>query len=320
MSENGAPSLRHAGKHMRWKLVSLVAAFGRFSRPHTIVATTLQVVGLFVLAGGQREPGASGLLFLALTLASGLAANVYIVGLNQLADVAIDRVNKPYLPLASGELSLRQGRAIVVVTGLLAASLAAVLGPLLLLTVGLSLAIGTIYSLPPLHLKRRPVWAALSIAFVRGLVANFGLFLHFHQRFQPSAAVPWAVVGGLAAFFFGFGLVIALYKDIPDLAGDRQYGVRTFTVRLGPQRVFGAGRWLLTGFYLAPMAMAVDQLPRLDGAVLLVAHVLIVALFWAISRTVNPAEPAAITRFYLFLWSLFYAEYILLGLREIIRL
>ena len=31
-----------------------------------------------------------------------LLANVYIVGLNQLSDIEIDRVNKPELPLASG--------------------------------------------------------------------------------------------------------------------------------------------------------------------------------------------------------------------------
>jgi homogentisate phytyltransferase/homogentisate geranylgeranyltransferase len=39
--------------------------------------------------------------------------NVCIVGLNQVYDVAIDKVNKPYLPLASGEFSMRTGIALV---------------------------------------------------------------------------------------------------------------------------------------------------------------------------------------------------------------
>ncbi len=39
-----------------------------------------------------------------------LLMNIAIVGLNQLTDVEIDRVNKPYLPLASGELTIPQVR------------------------------------------------------------------------------------------------------------------------------------------------------------------------------------------------------------------
>lgn len=42
---------------------------------------------------------------------------------NQLFDVDIDRINKPNLPLASGELSMSQGGAIVAATA--AAALAA---------------------------------------------------------------------------------------------------------------------------------------------------------------------------------------------------
>lgn len=46
-------------------------------------------------------------------LASALLANVAIVGFNQIFDVAIDRINKPYLPLASGEMRPARAWAIV---------------------------------------------------------------------------------------------------------------------------------------------------------------------------------------------------------------
>ncbi|RWW04037.1 hypothetical protein GW17_00032757 [Ensete ventricosum] len=39
--------------------------------------------------------------------------NIYIVGLNQVYDIEIDKVNKPNLPLASGEYSLRTGVAVI---------------------------------------------------------------------------------------------------------------------------------------------------------------------------------------------------------------
>ncbi|XLR30996.1 hypothetical protein S83_058896, partial [Arachis hypogaea] len=42
-----------------------------------------------------------------------LFMNIYIVGLNQLSDIEIDRINKPYLPLASGEYSVGTGVTIV---------------------------------------------------------------------------------------------------------------------------------------------------------------------------------------------------------------
>ena len=42
-----------------------------------------------------------------------LLMNICIVGLNQIFDVPIDRVNKPYLPLASGEFSAGTGTSLV---------------------------------------------------------------------------------------------------------------------------------------------------------------------------------------------------------------
>jgi homogentisate phytyltransferase/homogentisate geranylgeranyltransferase len=295
-----------------------LSAFVRFTRPHTFIATTLQVTGLFLIAGGA-QPGIVNSWFVwLLALVSSLAINLYIVGLNQLTDVGIDLINKPYLPLASGEFSLRLGRWIVGLSGLLAIGLAALQSSYMFVTIGLALLVGTLYSLPPWRLKSRPVWAALCVAFVRGFVVNVGLYLHFHQIFQPASPIPWLLVGGLATFFFGFGLVIAIYKDIPDLAGDRQFGIRTFSISLGPVRVFNSGRWLLTAFFLVPISAALLQLPQLGAAVYLLAQIGLIALFWFLSWDVDPAEPAAITRFYMFLWALFYAQYILLSIQVVV--
>lgn len=285
------------------------ATFLRFARLHTIVATALQVVGLFIIAGGRPSDWSAVLL----ALFSCLAANVYIVGLNQITDVDIDRINKPELPLASGELSRRAAIVIVAICGVTAVLLAATQSIYLLATVLISLLVGTLYSLPP-RWKERPFLAALSIALVRGFVANVGLFLHFHQTVAPDTAVPWPYLGAIALFFFGYGLVIALFKDIPDLAGDRRFDIRTFAVRLGPGRIFDIGRWVMTGFYVAPIVALAPGLPRPGSLVMLFGHGLLLALFWGVSRRILPADPASMRRFYLFFWGLFYAEYILLSL------
>ena len=61
--------------------------------------------GLYAIAAA--EPGAApGLGDLLATLVAGLTVNIAIVGVNQITDVEIDRVNKPFLPIAAGDLSL----------------------------------------------------------------------------------------------------------------------------------------------------------------------------------------------------------------------
>ena len=122
--------------------MSNLGAFVRFSRPHTVVATTVQVAALLILAGGAGSQTSSVAPAFLATWVAALALNIYIVGLNQITDVAIDRLNKPYLPLASGAYTVGQGWAIVLASGLLALLLALVQGPFLSLPVGIALAIG----------------------------------------------------------------------------------------------------------------------------------------------------------------------------------
>lgn len=297
----------------------MFSVLARFSRPHTIIATSVQVIALFLIAGGSEVLSAQSLGVVLMTLLTCLALNVYIVGLNQITDVDIDRINKPNLPLASRELSMRAGRAVVLAAAAIALVGGAIEGSFLLLTVTIIMAIGTAYSLPPLRLKRFSLWAALSIALARGVIANVGVGLHYNQVFGGLAGFSPLTLAVLGAFFFGFGLVIAIYKDIPDLVGDRLYDIKTFTVQLGPERAFNLGRIILTAGYLGLMAVAVTRLPSPAGFLLLVAQALLLGLFWAVSSRVNPNQQTALPRFYMFLWGLFYAQYVVLSVYQITR-
>lgn len=298
--------------------VKALRALYEFGRPHTLAATSFQAVGVFaiVVAG---EPLSLGLLVvLLLAWIGSLAANLYVVGLNQLYDQEIDRVNKPYLPLASGDLTLRAGRGIVLAAGLVALLVGIGAGSYLLGTLVVVMAIGTLYSAPPLRLKTRAGWAALSIALARGLAANAGLYLYYtHALVPPYPLSPAALFWGLS-FFFLFGVVIALYKDIPDWVGDQQYRVYTFAVVLGRERVFRLGRGLLSGMYLLTAAAGLFLLPGPGGLALALVHAAAWALFWLRSRLTDPADPRAMMRLYLLLWALFYAEYVILGVYRLL--
>ena len=297
--------------------ISWLRAFWRFSRPHTIIGTSLSVLALYLIAIAENGLPALTLTphTLILTLLACLCGNVYIVGLNQLEDVEIDRINKPQLPLASGEFSRSQGLGIVVTTGILAIAIAALQSLYLLAMVGVSLLIGTAYSLPPMRLKRFPFWASICIFTVRGIVVNLGLFLHFNSLFQsptpnPQPLIPPSV-WALTAFVVVFTVAIALFKDVPDMEGDRKYNISTFTLKLGQKRIFNLSRWVITSSYLGMVLAGFFHLPGVNRPFLISTHLALLGVLWVRSWRVDLSDKASVTRFYQFIWKLFFLEYLL---------
>ncbi|MGG6237067.1 homogentisate phytyltransferase [Nodosilinea sp. AN01ver1] len=314
------------GKRLRFTQAPLswLYALWKFWRPHTVIGTSLSVLGIAAIALadlGSDDIPAPGLLLkiVGLTVAACLLGNLYIVGLNQLEDIAIDRVNKPHLPLAAGEFSVADGSLIVAAAGLGAIVLALLGGPWLLATVGLSLAIGTAYSLPPLRLKRFPFWASVCILSVRGAIVNLGLFLHISDRLNLSLTVP-GKVWALTVFILLFSIAIALFKDIPDIEGDRRYGISTLSLKLGQRTVFKLALGILTLCYLG-MALAAPWLTGINQQFLAGSHLLVLALLWWISRRSPYTGQAAIgqgkltyPQFYQFIWKLFFLQYLIFPL------
>jgi homogentisate phytyltransferase/homogentisate geranylgeranyltransferase len=119
--------------------------------------------------------------------------NVFIVGINQLEDVEIDRINKPFLPIAAGELAGRgpaDRRACAVVPLVLAvtqgwpsSSPSAPAGH------------RAAYSVPPLRLKRFPRSPSLSITVRAAVVVNLGVWLHFAATFGGGTTSAPAACG-----------------------------------------------------------------------------------------------------------------------------
>ncbi|MGC1305792.1 MAG: homogentisate phytyltransferase [Phormidesmis sp.] len=297
-------------------------AFWKFSRPHTIIGTSLSVTALLAiaLASPMLESIAweSVLSSWLIAWIACLCGNVYIVGLNQVEDIAIDRINKPELPIASGEFTKAQGQWLVGLTGGGAIALSLLSQNIfLILTVGLSLIIGTAYSLPPIRLKRYPFWASVCILVVRGAIVNLGLYLYFATQLGLGTAIPvriWA----LMLFVLVFSFVIAIFKDIPDLEGDRQFNISTYTLQLGRKKVFSLARWVLT-FCYGGLILAAPFLPGVQPFFLILAQSLGILSFWWLSRRVDlDSSPVrkdiSYPDFYQFIWKLFFAEYLIFPL------
>lgn len=289
-----------------------LSSFWKFSRPHTIIGTSLSVFALYLISIATTGHDLTLINFeqmLAVWLAC-VCGNVYIVGLNQLCDIEIDRINKPNLPLASGEFTPQQGRLIVGITGILALLIAGLSGHWLFATVAISLLLGTAYSLPPIRLKQFPFWAAFCILTVRGIIVNIGLFLHYGDKLNGREALnPY--VWTLTLFILLFTVAIAIFKDVPDLEGDKKYNINTFTIVIGKLAVFNLSRWVITICYFGMIIAGCFWLTSLNLGFFIASHILLLALLWWRSRNVNLEERKAITDFYQFIWKLFFLEYLL---------
>lgn len=99
-------------------------ALYKFTRPHTIRGTILASIAGTVRAlkdtpgaiatadwGGMLPRAVIGMIAL-------LLGNAFIVGINQIYDDEIDKMNKPFLPVASGEMSRRFAWATVLTAGI----------------------------------------------------------------------------------------------------------------------------------------------------------------------------------------------------------
>ena len=181
-----------------------------------------------------------------------------------------------------------------------------------LVAVSVALAVGYAYSCPPLRLKRYAALAAGSITFVRSLVVNLGVWLHVAGT--PISAGVWALIAVTVPFSFA----IAVLKDVPDIEGDRRFGIATFSVRLGPRPVLAVGVGALT---LGGLGMAVAGPLLLDAAnpaVLVAGHLLGLAALWRWALRVDPTDPIAFADFYQRVWQLFFCEYLLVPLAYLV--
>nr|AKM76558.1 AT3G11945-like protein [California macrophylla] len=287
----------------------------RFLRPHTIRGTAL---GSFALVARALIENTHLIRWsLVLKALSGLFAlicgNGYIVGINQIYDIGIDKVNKPYLPIAAGDLSVQSAWLLVVFFAVAGLSIVGWnFGPFITSLYSLGLFLGTIYSVPPLRMKRFPVAAFLIIATVRGFLLNFGVY--YATRAALGLAFQWSSpVVFITSFVTVFALVIAITKDLPDVEGDRKFQISTLATKLGVRNIAYLGSGLLLLNYIASVLAAIYMPQAFRRSIMIPVHsVMALSLIYQ-TRALEQANytKEAISGFYRFIWNLFYAEYII---------
>ncbi len=257
----------------------------RLARPFTLLPPLLGIVSGAVCAFGSAhnpDPARRVTWAVVLTVAIGSlcasAMNAASNIVNQIADLEIDRKNKPDRPLVTGEVGMGGAWALASVLYVLsivptwlvvpyphvsfAERMAA---PLHLHAAFFIYCVGAlatfVYSFPAFgRSKRHWFWANFTIAVTRG-----GLLKVAGWSFVASVlhGEAWAL-GGIFAFFL---LGATSTKDFSDMEGDRAHGCITLPVRFGVARAAK----LMAPFFVLPWLLipAFTWLPgnwRLTGS------------------------------------------------------
>jgi 4-hydroxybenzoate polyprenyltransferase len=224
----------------------------RFTRPATLAAPVAGVVGGAVAARGGWPPDPLMILF---AVASAILLTGASNGLNQIADIETDRINRADRPLPSGRMSPREAWALTMALLAGAVALAAPCGLGYLACVLLTVPVTSAYSFRPLRTKRLPFAANATIATPRGLFLVLAGWAVGGGLFRAEA---W-VLGGIAwVYVFGASTT----KDFADAEGDRATGCVTLPILLGPRRAARfVAPFLVAPYLLFPLLGAARLLP-----------------------------------------------------------
>ncbi len=224
------------------------------SRPLRVVFVVLLLaVGSAIAIHGTHPQIVSNWLditSLVILFLSYYCAWMFAVGVNDLADVEIDKISNSSRPLASGALTednLRGANFLFLVWSLIGAFL---VGNQILFLLVATLVASYIYSAPPLRLKRFPAVSNFLMALSYLAVVASGFFVLSSDKATRAFPMTWLllIVVGVA--------LGASVKDIKDIDGDRRSGIWTIPVLFGERigkRVVGV--MILIALMLVPAAL-----------------------------------------------------------------
>jgi 4-hydroxybenzoate polyprenyltransferase len=232
--------------------VSKLKAYVDLARPFTLLPPALGVLSGAVTgwgAGHHKLPITLELLIpVALGTLMAAVLNSANNAINQIYDLAIDRVNKPKRPLPTGALTMGEAWAFTLVSFAVAWALAWPVAPagrrecfwIVVVTTFLCWA----YSAPPLRTKRRGMWANVTIAIPRGVLLKVA---GWSTVKTVLGLEPWYIGAVFGLFLLGASTT----KDFADIEGDRADGCQTLPILYGVTKA----AWIIAPFFVLPFAL-----------------------------------------------------------------
>ncbi len=172
-----------------------------------------------------------------------ILAGPIVCGMSQAAndwcDRHVDAINEPYRPIPSGRIPGKWGLWIAIFMSGAAAIIGLALGPWGFGATLVAIAAAWAYSTEPVRLKRSGILGP-------GLVGlSYESLPWFTGAAVLSAGAPsWPIV--ITALLYGIGAHgIMTLNDFKALEGDRQMGVNSLPVTLGPRRAALVAAWVM---------------------------------------------------------------------------
>lgn len=222
---------------------------------------------------GVSPWGHWGLVLLGVVLAGPVVCGMSQAA-NDWCDRHVDAINEPDRPIPSGRIPGRWGLWIAMAMSVLSLLIGWQLGPWGFGATLVGVAAAWAYSAEPLRMKRSGIWGP-------GLVGlSYESLPWFTGAAVLSAGAPsWEIVW--IALLYGIGAHgIMTLNDFKALQGDRQMGVNSLPVTLGPDRAARVACWVM----LIPQVLVILSLAEW-GRPLHASAVLLLGLgqLWAMS-------------------------------------
>jgi len=195
------------------------------------------------------------------------------VGLNDLIDVDIDKISNADRPLIKGVINVKEYKVITFLLACLALVVAYSVSYHFLIFIMIFMVLYTVYSMPPLKLKRIPILATFLIASaaLSLVMAGFSLPGHEYLVSFPSYLI------GLILISLTFSVTM---KDVKDIEGDKAAGIMTVPTLLGSRSGKKAvGVLVLLSYLVAPLL-----LPRFFPSLLGLALIFGVISYFVINK------------------------------------
>lgn len=250
----------------------------RLIRPLNAVMFLAGVALGGLLGGGVEAFADDSLRALLLAMGSAALIGAGANAINDVFDVAIDRVNRPDRPLPSGAVSVGVARGLWFGLSLIGVGLGALVSPLHL-GIGIG-AVGLLYGYSA-WLKRVPLAGNLAVATILGVAILYG-----GLAVGPAGGALWLGAG----FAFGSTLAREVTKDIEDMVGDAAENARTIPLVAGPWVAAGLVLFVIGGT-LAALPFGLPVLGSDFLALALPAAALLVAAAWALLSAHREALP-----------------------------
>ncbi len=201
-----------------------------------------------VVASGVPVLSAPSQVLLGMVLAGPVVCGMSQAA-NDWCDRHVDAINEPARPIPSGAIPGRWGLWIALAMSVLALVLGSALGPWGFGATVFGVVAAWAYSAEPVRLKRSGI-------FGPGLVGLCyeGLPWFTGAAVLSAGAPAWPVV--MLALLYALGAHgIMTLNDFKALEGDRQTGVRSLPVTLGPERAARVACWVMVLPQLAVVAL-----------------------------------------------------------------